>query len=279
MLENIESLIEHSVDSDAPLEDRQPNLRANIIGLVSPQFQCDQFHERVPSGIECQCFTDPGSVADAISSSVAVIIVSLDYDAAVYRELVQETLTTSSHIQIALLAREDHDIPKQIPNDEVFTPPFDPESVKEAIARLYIRAYYSSTLEAFYELNIKVTSYRMQLKNGVADDTERLERLEKATDVLESHVKQFRDYLRPEDVRELWARNNGLREFLQQSAARFDPAVLGLPSACPECGLDWTVQYGSKLGNGFERIAANTWRCTRCSHVIANPGAANKFVT
>lgn len=279
MLEDVESLITLSGNSADAFQDRQPNLRANIIGLVGQQSQRERFHDLIPGGIECQCFTTPDTFAEAISRSVAVIVLSLDFDESVYRGLIQQTLSTSSHIQIALLATENHRATEPIPNDEVFTPPFDPESVKRDVARLYIRAYYSSTLEAFYGLNIEATTYRMQLEHGAGGDPEQLERLETAANVLESHLKQFRDHLTTEDVRELSARDEGIREFLQTPSARFDPAALGLPSACPECGLNWTENDGSQFGDGFERIAANTWRCTRCSHVISNPGSSNQYVT
>lgn len=256
------------------IEDRSPNLRAEVVGVAASRDQFQRIRELVPDGIEVSRVDDPESVTEALSGNVAAVILPTEHEQSTLEDAVLSVLRESKHVQIVMLDTEASQSTPPVPHDEAFTQPVGDEDVQR-MARVYVRAYYSSSTAAFFDLSITANNYR--LSNEEVD--ERLERLERTIDLLERHLSAFRAFLEPADRTQLANREAEYTDYFSDFGTRFETAALGLPKACPNCGLDWTVTHGQRLGRGFERVAANTWRCTRCSNVLANPDSGRTWVS
>lgn len=275
-----DSPLQQDGQPEKPIQERSPTLRADISLLVPRADRRATVERLIPDRISVRSFTDPDTFVRELNGNVAVAILSLTVSEECLRAVVRRLVAESEHAQIALLADESIDfLDCEIPHDELFVPPLASEEFIPLIKRVYIRAYYSVTLERVYQLGLSTQYHEMQVQAGESDDDGRLERLEESTKLTKAYLAEFRRYLQPEDFEALSNRGETLHSIASFEEAGSDPSVHGLPDSCPDCGLDWTRNHGPRFGNGYESIGANAWRCTRCSHVIANPGPENHRVT
>ena len=73
-----------------------------------------------------------------------------------------------------------------------------------------------------------------------------------------------------DDLAAIKSRPDRLEPFVTSAKRGPDPSTLGLPDACPGCGLDWTAWHGPGLKDGYHRLGANTWECTQCGHITGD---------
>lgn len=50
------------------------------------------------------------------------------------------------------------------------------------------------------------------------------------------------------------------------------------PDECLECGFVWGEFQGRKYGTGYETLAANVWKCTRCEHTVRSSPTNGKRI-
>ena len=277
MLQDVIDTVRDGGDPAIPIEERSPNLNAEVCGLVADQPEKARVRNLIPSGIDRTIVSNLESFEVQLSKNSAVVVLSLTFDEAEIRRLIHRALTTSKHIQIALFGRQEATA-ETLPHDAHFHPPFDVNAGQQRMARLYIRAYFSSTLEAFYQLNIQALNHEMR-DPGRAEEGARLERIEKSRALLRRHLGEFTSYLDADDIQDLSLSQGDVAESTTALESRFDPRTLGLPPACPECDLTFEEYHGEDLGDGYEKIAAKTYRCTRCSHVINVSESAQRFIS
>lgn len=218
-------------------------------------------------------FADADAFDRSVSATVAVAVFSLAVPADRIRPSIVRTLSASPHAHVVLLATEgDEWTDVALPRDRLVEPPLD--GFPDLLTRMYLRAYYSAALERFYSLNLATIEGRR--RRGA--DADEVAALEATTERVKAYLQRIRAHLRPEDLYELANREVAYRSLTDPPTGGSDPRLWGLPRSCPKCDLDWTAYHGPKLGTGYERIGAHTWRCARCSHVIVNPDPEHKRI-
>lgn len=272
-----DGLFDTTARSSEPITERPPTLQATVSCLVPDGERRATLAEAAPSDVDVRVEAHPASFVEDLSGNVAVALLSTDVDDEALVGLVRETLRASEHAQVVLLESAGEVADDAVPRDGTYRTPFG-DDFESFLKRMYVRAYYAASLQRLFSLNIAVINQRSVVREGDGDAKAELARLEEAVRLVEEYLELFRRYLQPEDWYELAGREETFRPLFRRGVSRFDPRIWGLPKRCPDCGLEWTVHHGGRLGEGYERIGANTWRCTRCSSVIANPDPEKKRV-
>lgn len=241
-------------------------LRAEVI-LLADRGQRSAVAPLVPDQLPVQWFRTVDAFLLEVSSNVAVVLVSTQFDDEQIATVVKRTLSTSEHARIALVAADAAELLRcEVPHDESFVLPDEQDSLAEAIKRLYVRAYYSVTTERYYKLSLAIKNSEMQPGDGNDGKLEQVKRTHERT---KQYLQYFRHFLDQDDFDAMKTREHRYHELLD-SKDGVDPSAFNLPDSCPDCTLDWTTWHGPRLRIGYEQIGANTWRCTRCSHLIAD---------
>lgn len=270
---------------DGPVGDADERADGTTLSFDAALFVLDpdetrrrRLDEALPDRIPRRLFEAPRTFDSAVSGNVAVAAIALSIPPERVAISVERTLSVSPHAHVVLLADEEGEVPEsEIPRDRIATPPVDRE-MAELLVRMYLRSYYSAALERFYTLNIASNELERRAERGDGAAADRLASVEEVRSRVKAYLEDIRPYLEPEDLYELSDRGESVRSAATSPDQGSDPSIWGLPAACPNCDLDWTVYHGPNRGNGYERIGANTWRCANCSHVIANPDPSDRHV-
>jgi len=267
-------------DAEDPIAQRPPKLRASVLVLAPARRRRESVVKALPEEIEGEPVEDVTAFTDALSNSVAVVLLSMGLPKEVLRRGTVRTIKDTNYARIGLLAA-DHErgIETRVPHDEVFYRSSDRRTFRNRIKRLYVRAYYEAALQRYYTLNVATQNRRATLDGEEATDDERLRKLRASTELMESHLRRFRQYLQPGDLDAILDRNERIEEMMTALLDGEDPTVAGLPSRCPDCGIAWDEWHGSELNSGHEKIGADTWRCTRCGTVIGGNDPDNYRVS
>lgn len=265
-------------DSGADIAARQRPLQFHAeVFVVAGDGLTEVIKPLLPAEIPVEYFTSPDAYREAVSGNVAVVFLSASLRESCLRELITETLSRNGDARFGLLATDGTQLlQSDVLEDAGFVFPQDTEKFKSLAKRLYIRAYYCVAIKRYYRIGLRIRNRELQLDSEPDDE---LKTLRKSRERIRRYLEQFRLYLGPEDFKAISTRTDRTDEFLDSRTVSQDPTQIGLPTSCPECDLDWTTWHGSKQGNGYERIGANTWRCTACGRVIGNGEPDNYRVT
>lgn len=221
-----------------------------------------------------------GTFSDALSGNIAVVLLSMALSDDRLLKSASRTVQATSYTRIGLLAgHEENGKDVRGPHDEIFHQSSDRKTFQNRIKRLYVRAYYDATLQRYYTVNLAAQNRKLGLDEETAADDDQLQKLTDSVELLESHLERFRQYLQPGDIEAILTRSERIESMLTDVKKDHDPTVRGLPRGCPNCGLAWDEWHGPRLEAGYEKIGADTWRCTRCSNVIAGDDPDNYRVS
>ncbi|SDJ67806.1 hypothetical protein SAMN05216226_10766 [Halovenus aranensis] len=243
-----------------------PSLQAEI-HLLARQELGTRAKSLIPNRVTARGYTQLSSFLDDLSGKVAVVVIDVTLAESNVREAVARTVKKSEHARVALLATDGAQLLRsEVPYDEAFVFPDETETFKSDIKNLYIRSYYAATMERYYKICFSIQNQKTTTEKP--EENEQIRRLKGARDRLESHLQLFRRVLTEEDMDAISNREHRLKSLSKSAKNNPPPDAVGLPDACPDCGLDWTAWHGSKLRNGYERIGADTWRCVNCGRVL-----------
>ena len=246
---------------------RDPPLSADVC-LLASRDRRSEVASLVPGELSVRGFSNVGTFVESVSGNVALTLISARFPDEQVRQVVQTTLSESWHAGIALFASEVGDLLQcDVPHDDKFVLPEERDSLKTVIKHLYIRAYYSVTLERYYQVCLSIANHE---RADVTSDEKSTEDLYTARRRTHSYLRRFRKFLDSEDFDAIANREERYDELIKTEHREGNPTVAGLPTNCPDCGLDWTTWHDSRLEAGYERIGANTYRCTGCGHTRAD---------
>ncbi|WP_435186415.1 hypothetical protein [Halobellus sp. EA9] len=236
----------------------------------------------MPDRLPVETFTTSASFEAELSEKVAVAVLSLAVPESRLSKLVPRIIATSPSARICLSASSGAELDaSDVPHDETIVRPVDRESFTDLITRLYVRAYYVVTMERYFKIAVSIRHCEFRHRSADAPDDEtieRLDRLKRVRDRTERYLSYFRDYLDQDDIRAIKSRPDRLDDLVRSSKRGPDPSDVGLPETCPGCGLDWTAWHGPGLRDGYQRLGADTWECTKCGHVVADTDAQGYYV-
>jgi hypothetical protein len=270
--------------SNEPLSS-EPEQRSAVEGL--PPLLAEAF---VLGGRECQSqvaasipgempdrqFDSVDAYVDALSGQVALAVLSVELPDDRLERVVRETLRASEHARIVLVATDGAELLRcEVPYDDAFVLPADRESFDVAIEKLYVQAYYSLILDRYYRIGLAINNHDTTAEQDGESEDGKLRQWQAKHRRLRSYLDRFRQFLGSESFRAIATRSERFDDLVGSAGQQGNPSAIGLPESCPDCGLDWTTWHDSKLGTGHEQIGANTWRCTRCGHTLADDDPKN----
>jgi len=265
-----EGVAHHSSEGSSKEQVYSPSLHAEII-LFSDKEWIVTAESSISDRITTRTCSSYEQFLSDLSGKVAVAVFDATLAEEKLREAVARTVNESAHARIALVATDGAQLLRcEVPHDEAFVFPEETDEFDSLIKRLYVRSYYSATTGRYYKVQFSIRNREIQLSDDERAADERIQRLRKSAEVLQSHLKLFRNVLKPEDFEAMEDRSDRLENLATESKNSSSPEAVGLPESCPKCELDWTSWHGSRLRNGYERIGANTWRCTGCGTIMAD---------
>lgn len=267
MRDGLSSTLEGDDGAGVPAVRRNPPIRAEVYVFAGASW-CSKVRTAVPDGISVRTFTDVGTFEDDLTGNVAVALLSCAESADRLTATIRQTVAASPHARVALLATPDTR-ESDLPRDAEFVVPVDREAFVERVKRLYVRAHYAVTLDRYYEVSVAIRNFELRADEAAVND-EQLDRLREVRDRSRRYLRQFREYLDPENLSALKSREDRLEALVADSKPTPDPAARGLPESCPECSFDWTTWHGRGLGTGYRELGSNTWQCTNCGETIAD---------
>lgn len=270
---------EPGAPSQLPPERKQPTLHGEVFVLASESFGA-KIRAALTADLTVRTFTNPGECSEALSGNVALVILSAALSEDLMDRMVREAIVASPHARLCLVASDGAQLLRtEVPHDEAAVAPMSKDEFTDLVKRLYVRAYYDATITRFYKIAFSIKNLTVGPGAENADVDERVPKLESSRDLLQGYLTQFRNYLEPEDLTALKNRDEQLEELAKSSKRGVSPAELGLPDKCPDCALSWTEWHGRGRRDGYEKIGANTWRCTGCGHILADTDQNNYRVS
>ncbi|MFC7058507.1 hypothetical protein [Halovenus salina] len=212
-----------------------PSLQAEIHLLASSKLG-RQAESLIPSQITVQGYTSVSTFLEDLSGKVAVVILDVRVDGDI-RDIVTRTIRESEHARVTLLATDGVQLlGLDIPYDEAFVFPEETDAFESEIRSLYIRSYYAATIERYYKICFSMQNRKTKLDDPESD--EQLQRLQGARERLASHLRMFRRVLSEDDMDAIANREHRLKSLSRNAKNNPPPDAIGLPNACPNCGLD-----------------------------------------
>lgn len=270
-------------DGRGPSDDRneaETDRGPTIVHVDENEKRARWVANRLQDDVSFRAFGDPEDALEVIDRSLAVLVVSGAFDDTAIETLVYTALARAPFCHVALLSRDREPIAGlDVRADAELTSPLTRAEFGDVIDSLYLRATYLAGLQRYFRLSLALNDRRIRLKgkNTRADET--FLNMEAELERLEGRLDALSEQFSAEDYRELMSRlQRQGKHSMGVGTPVTNPQIFGLPETCPDCGLEWGVWHGPTLGHGFERIAANVWRCTECDRVIDNPDPSHKRV-
>lgn len=243
---------------------------ATVLVLI-PRSKRQSIKSNIPSGLNHTFVHSIHGFRERLSEEVAVTLLPSSGSDDSRRNLIRSVMAQSPHTHIGMF------IPtnslagtESLPADVTFEWPLD-DSFGQQLIRLYLRAYYSATLERYFELNISIQNHQLQTRESRKSSGDDLRRLERSAARTKSLLDHIRSRLTEEDLQGLLTRPDTFRKALEPPNPTVDPSIDDLPDHCPDCTQPWGDWDDARNGFGYRQIAARVWRCQSCGYVVANP--------
>lgn len=262
--------------ASGPIAERAPELRADIFVLAPDQTRRKSVVATLPDVISVQAFSELDPFTQALTGSVAVVLLSTNQSDQHLQAAGQRTVQKTNYARIGLLTSDRERIKEtSVPFDEIFYKNTDKQIFQDRVKRLYVRAYYEAALQRYFKISVSIQNRRGMLNDQRVESDERLQKMETSLELMKSHLQRFRQYLQPGDLEEIKTRRGSIEQMLSELDEDHDPTAIDHPPRCPNCGLAWDEWHGHDLESGREKIGADTWRCTRCGTVIGGNEPGN----
>lgn len=261
-------------------EDGQSPPRPGV-ALVDPNRRRREYvTKRIGDRFRLLLFDTPETANESIDRSVAVLLLSMEFENKEIARLVRDAKLASPHVEVAIMAKDSGDlIDVDVDHDEELISPVTWEEFTTTIDSMIRRAQYSATLQRYFQLTLAANNRRIASSAEDLADDEQYKRLESEIDRLQARLNELTEAMDSGDYESMLHRLNQDETPADSDSPRSDPSMDGLPEECPNCGLGWGIWHGQQLGHGYERIAAFVWRCTDCDYVMANSDPNFRFVT
>lgn len=177
-------------------------------------------------------------------------------------------VTTSEHVEILFPGIE---------YDVCLTEPTTKRGVRETVSRLTRRAQYQATLKKYYSASMMAATIEVQHREKEQDPEQPHADVHETIDRLKARLEGL---LETFDADDLAAIQQSIRP-----ETRFGPETSKRnkrrgekhrPDGCVGCGLEWGVDYGGSIGQGYRRLGAYVWKCTDCGTVQNLPDPSHR---
>ena len=163
--------------------------------------------------------------------------------------------------------------------DVCLSEPTNREGVQETVGRLLLRARYDANLRNYYECSMRATNREVQLDSEelAADEqyqqlSERMSTIKDRLDTILAHFDEDDLDAVQQSIRPDVGFGSGTKQKNKQRGEKYRP------DKCVGCGLEWGVDHGGTIGDGYKRLGAFVWECAECGAVQNMPDPSHRRV-
>lgn len=163
--------------------------------------------------------------------------------------------------------------------DVCLTEPTNRDGLRETVGRLLLRARYDANLRNYYECSMQAANREVRLDEDELAADDRYRRLSERMDAIKSRLDTI---LKRFDEDDIDAVQRSIRPEVgfgtankQRNKRRGEKYR---PDKCVGCGLEWDVDHGGTIGEGYKRLGAFVWECTDCGAVQNMPDPSHRRV-
>lgn len=245
-----------------------------ILGELYELWLSDDYHVETAAS--------ESDVVDTIDHSIGVAVLAPSVPESVAERVVSVVLESYPHCLVVDVApRSESAKDLDVAVDEQLEGPVDGETLRETVREQLHRAEYGAALYRHVRLATLVAARETRLTPGELTTDETYARLERELLAERDHLERLTNRLDPEDF-EAWLDSFEIRKaHVGRADPDTEPGVWGpkyLPDACPECGLQWGVEHGERLGLGYTRLGSHIYKCRECGEVVKNDGGGQQRV-
>lgn len=246
--------------------------------VLDEPVRAELFELWLADGCRVETASSRSEIDDRFDPSVSVALVRNEARAAL-KEAVEAKIaseapfcrtvvTTSEHVEIMFPGIE---------YDVCLPEPTTKASVRETVDRLARRAEYQRALREYYRRSVRAANIEVS-----QDDDDLLEDGEYAE--VEAEGERLRERLETLlatfDADDLAAVKESVRptaDFGPESSERNKRrGEKHRPDKCVGCELEWGVDHGGAVGQGYRRLGAYVWKCTDCGTVQNLPDPSHR---
>lgn len=163
--------------------------------------------------------------------------------------------------------------------DVCLSEPTNKASLRETVGRMLLRARYDANLRNYYECSMRAANREVGLSDADLVEDEEYHRLSERMDAIKERLEAI---LARFDEDDLDAVQRSIRpEVGFGSKSKQINKKRGekyRPDKCVGCGLEWGVNHGGTIGEGYKRLGAFVWECADCGAVQNMPDPSHRRV-
>lgn len=245
-----------------------------VVIVDDPGIRAEVYREWLPGGLDVTVATGAPGADRAVDGDLGVAVLGpgLSTDC---RDTVSTLAEDRSPICRLLSILGSEDVFPEIDPDCTLTDPVERVEFRAAVDRLHRRATYERLLTAYFQYTTRAASYEVGQSESDRREDDQYRTLRKRIERLRSALDAYRAYMTEDDVRAVLAAASEI------AAPPFDDDsqttdATRRPDGCTSCGLDWGVDHGPDLGDGFEQLGAFVWKCANCGAVQEVPSSSHR---
>lgn len=163
--------------------------------------------------------------------------------------------------------------------DVCLNEPTNKAALRETVGRMLLRARYDANLRNYYECSMRAANREVQLTETDILEDEEYHRLSERMDAIKERLDAILARFDEDDldavqrsIRPEVGFGGKSKEGNKQRGEKYRP------DKCVGCGLDWGVDHGGKIGEGYKRLGAFVWECADCGAVQNMPDPSHRRV-
>lgn len=219
-------------------------------------------------------------LADAFDVSIAVVVVRNELPDAVKSRLQTLVATKVPFCRTVVTTTERVEVMYPgIDYDVCLTEPTNRATIQETVGRLLLRARYDANLRNYYECSMQAANREVRLEGAELAEDEAHEKLTQRMAAIKTRLDAILDRFDEDDLDAVQRSIRPEAEF--GTATRRRNKRRGekyRPDKCVGCNLDWGVDHGGTVGEGYKRLGAFVWECTECGAVQNMPDPSHRRV-
>jgi len=246
--------------------------------ILDEPVRAELFEMWLESGCQIRTANTKSSVTEQFDQSITVALVRnearKELKSTVERQIARRSpfcrtvITTNEHVEILFPGIE---------YDVCLSEPTTKRSVRETVGRLARRAQYQATLRRYYDFSLRAASLEVSQGRETSDDEDKRETLVATADRLKDRLEALRSTFDADDLAAVKQSLKHESDFGREATRRNrQKGEKHRPDVCVGCGLEWGVEHGGGLDEGYRRLGAFAWKCTDCGTVQNIPDPSHR---
>lgn len=252
----------------------------SILLLDSSNTRNDLFSSWVP-GVTVKSITSPSELSHEFDSTVTVACLSQSLLDENRETVLQYILKRNPYCQlIGVIPRSAFVSPYEDEFDKILQRPVFKDDFKETIEYRYIAGVYTHLLSEYYDVNSTLVAIKRASDDEVKERQESIQRMKIRYSNLKDKLDALQENLTSETLMNVMQTIEQHKKHLTTPDKDITEGkeTKYHQSRCPSCQLPWGVSHRNELGNGFEKIGADVYQCSRCESIVHGLAGEHRVV-